>query len=125
MARIMDAMLPKGILLWLVKGLMHIMGLFPAKHDSETFAQDILIEANVEYNDSPEPFLPQISVPILIMGGDNDLYFPLEYYKKTAELIPQATLRIYEGKGHGAFMSKQAQRDLCKYLLLENPKERL
>jgi hypothetical protein len=54
---------------------------------------------------------PDISVPVLLVCGDQDLYFPKEVYEETARLIPDCTLRMYEGIGHvrAAFDKRLAQ----------------
>ena len=39
-------------------------------------------------------------VPVLLVCGDEDLDFPKEVYEETARLIPDCTLRMYEGAGH-------------------------
>jgi pimeloyl-ACP methyl ester carboxylesterase len=37
---------------------------------------------------------------LLLVCGDQDPYYPKEIYQETARLIPDCTLRMYEGKGH-------------------------
>ncbi|MFX0103762.1 MAG: alpha/beta fold hydrolase [Candidatus Hodarchaeota archaeon] len=41
-----------------------------------------------------------ISSPTLILGGSDDQIFPLESFNKTAELIKDAKLEIFEGETH-------------------------
>lgn len=49
-----------------------------------------------------EAELRAVTVPTLVLHGDNDQVNPPERTgKKAAELIPGATLRIYEGGAHG------------------------
>jgi pimeloyl-ACP methyl ester carboxylesterase len=49
-----------------------------------------------------EAELRAITVPTLVLHGDNDLVNPVERTgKKVAELIPGATLEVYEGGAHG------------------------
>ena len=45
--------------------------------------------------------LAEISAPTLILGGSEDPYFSEDLLRETAEGIPDATLRVYEGVGHG------------------------
>ena len=48
------------------------------------------------------PELPKIAVPTLIIQGDKDASAPLEITgRKTAELIPGSTLKVYPGAPHG------------------------
>lgn len=50
--------------------------------------------------------LPRISVPTLIIQGDKDASAPIALTgKPTAELIPNAQFRIYEGAPHGLFLT--------------------
>jgi len=45
--------------------------------------------------------LNEISVPTLIIGGSEDPFFSESILRETAEKIPTATLRVYNGVGHG------------------------
>jgi len=61
--------------------------------------------------------LPAIPVPVLLVCGDEDLYFPKEVYEETARLIPDCTLRMYEGAGHvGAIRDKRFPRDVLDFV---------
>jgi pimeloyl-ACP methyl ester carboxylesterase len=42
-----------------------------------------------------------ISAPTLVIGGTEDPFFSEALLRETAEKIPDATLRVYEGVGHG------------------------
>jgi ABC-2 type transport system ATP-binding protein len=44
--------------------------------------------------------LPQISAPTLVIAGSADFFYPLPILRETAERIPDATLRLYDGVGH-------------------------
>jgi pimeloyl-ACP methyl ester carboxylesterase len=45
--------------------------------------------------------LGEISAPTLVIGGTEDPFFSEDTIRETAEKIPDATLRLYEGVGHG------------------------
>jgi pimeloyl-ACP methyl ester carboxylesterase len=45
--------------------------------------------------------LGEISAPSLIIGGNEDPFFSEGLLHETAEKIPDVTLRLYEGVGHG------------------------
>jgi pimeloyl-ACP methyl ester carboxylesterase len=45
--------------------------------------------------------LGEISAPTLIIGGTEDPFFSEDTIRETAERIPDVTLRLYEGVGHG------------------------
>lgn len=55
------------------------------------------MEAEAELACDARDVLPLIPVPVLLVGGDRDPYFPKEVYEETARLIPDCTLRMYEG----------------------------
>ena len=64
------------------------------------FANDVMVEAEAGVAFDARPILPNIAVPVLLVCGDQDPYYPKEIYQETARLIPDCTLRMYEGKGH-------------------------
>lgn len=56
------------------------------------------------------PELAKFKVPTLIVHGDRDVSAPLAITgRKTAALLPHATVKIYEGAPHGLFLT-HAQR---------------
>lgn len=64
------------------------------------FANDVMVEAEAGVAFDARPILPNITIPVLLVCGDQDPYYPKEIYQETARLIPDCTLRMYEGKGH-------------------------
>lgn len=59
---------------------------------------------NIAYN-----FVPKISVPTMIVHGDNDKTVPINQSIKTSKLIPDCKLVIIKGAGHDYSESEQAQ----------------
>ena len=57
------------------------------------------LEADLGHDTSGR--LAEISAPTLIVGGSEDPFFSESLLRETAEGIPDATLRVYEGVGHG------------------------
>jgi pimeloyl-ACP methyl ester carboxylesterase len=57
------------------------------------------LEADLHHDTTER--LTEISTPTLIIGGSEDPFFSVELLRETAERIPEATLRVYEGVGHG------------------------
>ncbi len=52
------------------------------------------------------PELAKLNVPTLIVHGDRDVSAPLAITgRKTAALLPHATVKIYEGAPHGLFLT--------------------
>jgi non-heme chloroperoxidase len=63
--------------------------------------------------------LPKIAVPTLIVHGDRDVSAPLAITgRKTAALMPQATVKIYEGAPHGLFLThaERLNKDLREFV---------
>ena len=51
--------------------------------------------------------LGAVRAPTLVVGGIQDALFPEALLRRTAELIPDATLRLIEDTGHGAFHERK------------------
>lgn len=65
------------------------------------------------------PELAKLSVPILIVHGDRDVSAPLAITgRKTAALLPHATVKIYEGAPHGLFLThaERLNKDLQEFV---------
>jgi non-heme chloroperoxidase len=64
------------------------------------------------------PDLAKVDVPTLIVHGDKDVSAPLAITgRKTAALLPQATVKIYEGAPHGLFLThaERLNKDLLEF----------
>jgi pimeloyl-ACP methyl ester carboxylesterase len=53
--------------------------------------------------------LAEISAPTLIVGGTEDPFFSEGLLRETAGGVPDATLRVYEGVGHGVPKERKRQ----------------
>jgi len=71
---------------------------FTGSHPS--FGSDVMVEAEAEVAFDGRAALPEIAVPILLIGGTADVMFEKATVEETARLIPDCTLRMYEGKSH-------------------------
>ncbi|SHL42806.1 Pimeloyl-ACP methyl ester carboxylesterase [Bradyrhizobium lablabi] len=63
--------------------------------------------------------LPKITVPTLIIHGDNDVSARIETTgRPTAALIPNAELKVYEGAPHGLFLThkERLNADLLRFI---------
>ena len=62
--------------------------------------------------------LTEITMPTLIIQGDNDLMIPTKLSHLMAGLIPDATLRIYQDAAHASLFQypHQAAADVNKFL---------
>jgi pimeloyl-ACP methyl ester carboxylesterase len=77
-----------------------VMGRVGFRGGHPEFAGDLMVEAEAEVAFDARPILPEIRVPVLLIGGGADFMFPEGYLEETASLIPDCTVRVYEGKDH-------------------------
>jgi len=86
------------------------------KDNTPTFRHDVRIEAQAEANHDPLQSLGRIRIPVLLLCGDQDPYFPIDFYRETADLIPGATLKVYPGKGHNLVDDEGVSEDILDWL---------
>lgn len=85
--------------------------------NSEIPTEDLLVEAEAEASFECYDVLPQIQAPVLLLCGDRDEFFTVEAVEETARRIPDATVRLYEGKNHmGAGMSGRIPVDVLAWV---------
>ena len=61
--------------------------------------------------------LPTIPVPVLLVCGDRDRFVAKSVYEQTADLIPDCTFQLYEGKDHlGALFDKRLPGDVLEFV---------
>jgi non-heme chloroperoxidase len=63
--------------------------------------------------------LRALDVPVLIIAGDRDVSAPLELTaRRSAALIPDVRLRVYEGAAHGMFLThvERVNGDLLEFI---------
>lgn len=78
---------------------------------------DVTIVADAVNAFDGREILPEISVPVLLVGGDRDRWFAREVYEETARLIPDCTLKLYPGKDHlGAMFSRRFPQDVLDFV---------
>jgi pimeloyl-ACP methyl ester carboxylesterase len=78
---------------------------------------DMLVEVEAEIAFDARPVLPDIAVPVVLLCGDSDRFFPQELVEETVGLIPDCTLVTYEGMGHmKAATSRQVPVDVLAYV---------
>jgi pimeloyl-ACP methyl ester carboxylesterase len=101
-------------------GLARVAGMAMGRSmrgDHPFFESDVMVEAEAEVAFDAREVLPDIPVPVLLVCGDEDLYFLKEVYEETARLIPDCTLRMYAGAGHvGAIRDRRFPPDLLEFL---------
>ena len=67
--------------------------------------------------------LGEISAPSLVIGGTEDPFFSEDTIRETAEKIPDATLRLYEGVGHGVPKERKRRYEQDALAFLGNHRE--
>lgn len=68
--------------------------------------------------------LPKVRVPVLLIAGDSDASAPLDLMaRRTAALLPQARLKVYEGAPHGMFITdmERVNADLLEFIREAGP----
>ena len=86
----------------------------------EVFRRDILIEAQAEIDHDGSESLRRISIPVLILAGENDNYFPQEFFQRTVDFFPGGKLHIYPGKGHNILDNDEAAKDIIAWVAGES-----
>ena len=80
------------------------------------FVSNLMVETDAEACDARE-ILPDIKVPVLLIGGDQGPFLSREILEETARLIPDCTLQLHEGKGDmGAVSTMQLPRDVLAWV---------
>lgn len=94
----------------LVRVLASVMDRLFTDRSRPDFVSNLVVETGAEAFDARE-ILPDIQVPVLLIGGDQGPFFSREILEETSRLIPDCTLQIHEGRGDaGAVSSTQLPR---------------
>jgi pimeloyl-ACP methyl ester carboxylesterase len=107
MATMLEGLTPSWFGRWLARPIGATLGPLAFREQHTSFASDVLIEAEAEAACDARDVLSRIEVPVLLVCGDADVYFPAEIIEETARLIPDSTLKLYPGKGHMRVASDQ------------------
>lgn len=93
-----------------------IMGRWGFGNTHPHFSSDVMVEAEAGVAFDAREVLSSISVPVLLIAGDRDADFPLPLVDKTARLIPDCELKVYQGKNHTqTFFDVQTGRDILAF----------
>lgn len=83
---------------------------------------DVLVTATAVNAFDGRDILPTIAVPVLLVCGDRDRFFATKVCQQTAELIPDCTLKLYEGKDHlGTMFDKRLPPDVLDFVRQPRP----
>ena len=85
--------------------------------NSHTPPGDLLVEAEAEAAFDGRAVLSRITVPVLLLCGDNDQFFTPDIVRETAAGIPDCTVVWFEGMGHfRAAMSGRIPREVVAWI---------
>jgi pimeloyl-ACP methyl ester carboxylesterase len=78
---------------------------------------DVLTELQAELEFDSRAVLPSIRVPVLLVSGGRDRFFPPTVIEQTAALVPDCTVVRYERKGHlGTGTDKRLAADVLAFV---------
>ena len=78
---------------------------------------DVLVEVEAELAYDARPVLADIDVPVMLLCGDRDLFFPQELVDATVSQIRGCELVTYEGQGHvKVAASKRVPQDVLAFV---------
>ncbi|SOD98422.1 alpha/beta fold hydrolase [Blastococcus haudaquaticus] len=78
---------------------------------------DVLVEVEAELAFDSRAVLPAVRVPVLMVSGSRDRFFPPDVVEETAALIPDCTVVRYRGKGHlGTGTDKRVAADVLAFV---------
>lgn len=81
------------------------------------YGHDFITTLRADLAFDSRPLLPTLRVPTLVLGGSIDPFFPAPLLHEIADLIPNASLKIYEGAGHGLvkFQKRRFETDVLEF----------
>jgi pimeloyl-ACP methyl ester carboxylesterase len=83
----------------LARAFMKVLGRFVIGTPENP--SDFLVTLEADLNHDTTGRLGEIRAPTLLIGGSEDPFFSEDLLRQAAEKIPDATLHVYEGVGHG------------------------
>ncbi|GGV28810.1 hypothetical protein GCM10010260_81700 [Streptomyces filipinensis] len=95
-------------------------GSLPAVGHAQTIEGGVRCVDAFGYTDFTED-LKKFDIPTLVVHGDDDQVVPIDATgRKSAQIIPDAELKVYEGSSHGIAMvpgdKERFNRDLLEFL---------
>jgi pimeloyl-ACP methyl ester carboxylesterase len=101
----------------IARAVAAVIGPIALRDAHPSFRSDALVEAEAEAAFDATERLPSIRVPVLLIAGDRDGYFPVELIEATMAGLAQGTLRMYPGAGHMKVASTpQGSRDILAWV---------
>lgn len=102
--------LPAGLAKLLAVGMVRVYFSAPVN------PSDVMINAEALGTFDGRSVLPEIAVPVLLVGADKDFYFPKDLLDETARLIPNCRYKLYRDKNHmQTIYNKAFPRDVLQF----------
>jgi pimeloyl-ACP methyl ester carboxylesterase len=97
-------------------GLVRLLGKRMMKEPAD--ASDYVATLDADLAHDATQMLPRINAPTLVIAGTRDFFYPESILRETADRIPDATLRPYEGVGHpvGKTHKRRFEDDVLAFL---------
>jgi pimeloyl-ACP methyl ester carboxylesterase len=112
-----EYVLPADRLRWLRRLLAPLVGRALFAGEQSPSGDDVLTELAAELAFDSRAVLPTIRVPVLLVSGSRDRFFPPAVIEETAALIPDCTVVRYRGKGHlGTGTDKRVAADVLAFV---------
>jgi pimeloyl-ACP methyl ester carboxylesterase len=105
----------------LARAFMKVFGRFVLGTPEDP--SDFLTTLEADLGHDTTDRLPEISAPTLVVGGGEDPFYSESILRETAEGIPDATLRVYQGVGHGVPKERKQQYESDVLAFLEGSLE--
>jgi pimeloyl-ACP methyl ester carboxylesterase len=114
------ALYPAGIIRGIMSALMWAVAPSFLGKKSQTYSGDVIIEVKAEAIPTPVDLLSRIKTPVLMLNGENDLYFETGSAQEMARIIQNATSIVYPGKGHEISSEKRFGEDILEFVAQNN-----
>jgi pimeloyl-ACP methyl ester carboxylesterase len=101
------------------QGVVKLLGRRLMKEPDDASDYIATIEADLGHDATDA--LARIAAPTLVIAGSRDFFYPAPIVGETAEQIPQATLRLYDGVGHavGKTHKRRFEDDVLGFLRID------
>jgi pimeloyl-ACP methyl ester carboxylesterase len=101
-----------------VPGAARVLGVLMIRASLATAsAEDLLVSAEATHGFDPHVVLPSITVPVLLVAGDKDVWVTPETVEETARLIPHCVMRLYPNTNHfGAITGRRFFADTREFI---------
>jgi pimeloyl-ACP methyl ester carboxylesterase len=112
-----ELVLPADRSRWLRRLLAPLVGRAMFGGEPSVSGDDVLTELQAELDFDSRAVLPTIRMPVLLISGSRDRFFPPAVIEETAALIPESTVVQYPRRGHlGAATDRRGAADVLAFV---------